>query len=241
MKIADDHSWPRADRWPRADCRPPSEAVFVLHGFAGNRLLMYRMAQGLRRAGYAVHHWTYSSVRSRIAGLAERLRDDVQRAEIEHGYGRIHVVAHSLGSIIAREAFCVDVPAALNRLVMLAPPNSGSHVARAGALFLGRMCPVLHELSSATGSYVNQLESPTELEIGIIAAARDWVVRRHSTVLSNQTDYIVLTGDHVRLPLLRRSVEQTIEFLRRGQFSHAAGVMNDRQLGAGGQTSAAPA
>jgi pimeloyl-ACP methyl ester carboxylesterase len=193
------------------------EAVYLLHGFAGNRLLMHRMARNLQRAGYEVRNWSYPSVRSAIAVHAAALRDDVELA-VELGHHRIHFVAHSLGSIVLRRALCENPPPVVGRIVMLAPPNSGSAWARAGAIFLGKFCPVLHELSTIPSSYVNRLRSPEGIEIGVIAGSHDWVVRRKDTILRCRHDHIVVRGDHLRLPLLRAAIDQTLNFLRAGGF-----------------------
>ncbi len=66
---------------------------------------------------------------------------------------------------------------------MLGPPNSGSHIARRLAASLGRFCPPLHELSDAPDSYVNRLDQPTGIDLGIIAAESDRVVKLTSTFL----------------------------------------------------------
>lgn len=213
----------------RAACIPATtgsgcerEAVYLLHGFAARPVIMRRLGGFLRGHGYAVHNWGYRTLRGRIAGHAEALRDELQTVAESHGYDRVHLVAHSLGSIVARQALCGDAPGLVERVVMLAPPNRGSHVARAGALVMGRVCPVLHELSSRSDSFVNRLGEPRHVEVGVIAASQDWVVRRCHTHLESQRDHVVVRGDHVRLPLLRACAEQTLSFLRTGAFHSGA-------------------
>jgi hypothetical protein len=213
----------KSDRFVDIDREPTQavrEAVYLLHGFAGNRLMMSRLARFLARRNYVVYNWKYSSVRLKIAHHADALRYDVERSARADAVRRIHFVTHSLGSIIVRKAFLDNQPDILGRIVMLAPPNGGSGVARAGAVVIGRLCPVLHELSSQPNSYVNRLAVPNRLEIGVIAASNDWVVRRHNTNITSQRDHIVVRGDHVRLPLLRGAAEQAHHFLRTGAFSH---------------------
>jgi pimeloyl-ACP methyl ester carboxylesterase len=200
---------------------PRQEAVYLLHGFAGNPLLMHRLARHLRRTNYAVRQWGYPSTRRTIAFHASRLRDEIDRVAEADEFERIHFVAHSLGSIIVRQAFHSDHPPIVGRIVMLAPPNAGSHFARAGAAVIGRFCPVLRELSTRPDSYVNQLGPSSLREIGVVAASNDWVVRRRNTHLPTQRDHIVVRGDHVRLPLLRTSADQTLHFLATGSFRHA--------------------
>ncbi len=102
---------------------------------------------------------------------------------------------------------------------MLGPPNGGSPVARQLAPRLGAICPPLRELSDEADSYVNRLETSLELELGIIAAASDRVVRLPSTMLPGQSDHIVLPGRHGELPWRRDTRDEVVHFLRRGRFS----------------------
>ena len=196
------------------------EAVYLLHGFAGKPLLMHRLARFLQSRNYVVRNWGYPSTRRTIGDHAIALRDEVDRVIEQGEFHRVHFVTHSMGSIIVRHAFRKDQPPIIGRIVMLAPPNGGSHFARLGAVVLGRLCPVLRELSTTPDSHVNRLGVVSCLEVGIIAASNDWVVRRRNTHLPTQRDHIVVLGDHVRLPLLRASAEQTLHFLATGTFCH---------------------
>lgn len=200
--------------------RTPDEAVVLLHGLAANRLAMTRLAGFLKSRSYLTANWGYRSIRGSIdsfaASFQQRLVDFVSGGQ----FNRVHVVAHSMGGIIARRAFATFRPTNLGRLVMLAPPNGGSHVARRLATPLGRLCPPLRELSDDPWSYVNRLDAPHELEVGIIAAASDRVVKLESTMLPNQNDHIVLPGHHGLLPLRRDTADQVIHFLQHGTFDH---------------------
>ena len=208
---------------PRAAQSSPvqPEVVYVLHGFGGRPWLMHRLASYLRRQNYAVRNWGYSSFRQTVAFHAAELRDELDRAAAEDDFRRVHFVTHSLGSIIVRQILCERRPRQLGRIVMLAPPNGGSHMVRALAAVLGGVCPILHEISTKPGSYVNRLAAPPQVEIGVIAASRNWIVSRRSTHLETQTDHVVVRGDHIRLPLLRASAEQTVHFLATGAFRRA--------------------
>jgi pimeloyl-ACP methyl ester carboxylesterase len=197
-----------------------SELVFLLHGFGGRPVLMARVAHHLRRNGYAVRNWAYRSVRGQIGDHTSRLRDELARVAAEGRHRHIHFVTHSLGGIVVRQLLCQSALGTFRRIVMLAPPNSGSHVARIGSMFLRGLCPVLQEISDRKTSLVNRLSAPSDVEIGIIAGSGDWVVQQRSTHLASERDHIVLRGGHLRLPFLRSCVEQTGHFLRHGTFDH---------------------
>jgi pimeloyl-ACP methyl ester carboxylesterase len=210
----------------RAAGRPATELVILLHGFGGRPVLMSRVARHLRRNNYAVRNWAYRSVRGRISDHSSRLRDELARIAAEGKFDRIHFVTHSLGGIVVRQLMSQTALTAICRIVMVAPPNSGTPVARFAALALRRLCPVLREISDQKASLVNLLSPPPGVEIGIIAGSGDWVVQQSSTHLSNERDHIVLRGGHLRLPLLRSCVEQVEYFLRHGAFNHAPAAGN---------------
>jgi pimeloyl-ACP methyl ester carboxylesterase len=196
------------------------EAVYLLHGFAGRPLWMSRLARHLCGARYTVHNWRYSGVRKTIADHAAALGRQVGRVVDSGSIHRVHFVTHSLGGIIIRQMLAEYQQPHIGRVVMLAPPNTGSHVAHAFSLLLGRLCPILGEMSTKADSYVNRLHVPHQVEIGVIAASRDWVVRRKNTHLPTQKDHIVIRGDHIRLPFLRTAADQTLHFLEHGLFQH---------------------
>ncbi len=95
-------------------------------------------------------------------------------AERDPAVSAIHVVTHSLGGIILRQALTLGVPAKLGRVVMLAPPNRGSAWARRMGPWLGRLVPALPQLSDAPGSLVNRLPAmPSAVQVAVIAAEHD--------------------------------------------------------------------
>jgi pimeloyl-ACP methyl ester carboxylesterase len=191
---------------------------------------MSRVARHLHRHGYTVHNWTYRSMRKQIAYHADRLLDELARIGAQGPWARVHFVTHSLGGIVVRHMLChsPSIRPHIGRIVMLAPPNSGSHVARFGSAVLRGLCPTLREISDRQTSFVNRLSEPQNVEIGIIAGSGDWVVRRSSTHLRNERDYIVVRGGHLRLPFLRASVDQTAHFLRHGTFKRECPVVGEQ-------------
>src|SRR5262249_48898603 len=119
------------------------ELVFLLHGFGGRPVLMSRVARHLRLSNFDVRNWGYRSVRMPIEYNTDRLRDQLARIAAEGEYSGIHFVTHSLGGIVVRHVLDQSRLTGVPRVVMLAPPNAGSHVARIGSIFLRRVCPVL--------------------------------------------------------------------------------------------------
>jgi pimeloyl-ACP methyl ester carboxylesterase len=194
------------------------ELVFLLHGFGGRPVLMSRLAKFLCRNNFAVCNWAYPSVREPLARNTNRLEHELARIDAAGEFLRVHFVTHSLGGIVVRQLLSESPGSLVHRIVMLAPPNSGSHMARFGSLILRGFCPVLREISDRTTSLVQGLSAPCDCEIGIIAGSGDWVVRQNSTHLPTERDHIVVRAGHLRLPLVRSCLEQTTHFLKHGTF-----------------------
>ncbi len=180
---------------------------------------MQRLHWTLQSAGYSVENWKYRSVRSSLPRLGADLRLHLDHLRDDSSVRSIHLVTHSMGSIVARCALQAGPCDKVQRWVMLAPPNQGSHAARWLAPWLGWFCEPLVQLSDATDSFVKRLSPPRDVEIGVLVAALDHVVRRSSTQLETQKDWMVLPGPHGALPWRGDACRQVAHFLEHGHFS----------------------
>jgi pimeloyl-ACP methyl ester carboxylesterase len=194
----------------------PNDVVVLVHGLAGHRAVMSPLARALRGHFSQVRSWGYSSLWARIErhglALAKELRSLDERAT-----GRIHLVTHSMGGIVGRLALAEYTPRHLGRVLMLAPPNRGSHLATRAAPYLGRFFPPIAQMCDDAGSFVASLP-PVGAELGIIAASRDLLVREDATHLAGETDHITLPGRHLSLLWNRTTAEQVRHFLQHGRF-----------------------
>jgi pimeloyl-ACP methyl ester carboxylesterase len=196
------------------------DAVVLVHGLAANQLVMAPLARVLGRAYSRVVNWGYSSLWSPIERHGQRLAALIKG--LEEQAERIHIVTHSMGGIITRLALAEHEPRRLGRLVMVAPPNRGSHVATWLAPWLGRIIPPIEQLADQADSFVCRLPLPKVPEVGVIAAAADFLVREPSTHLEGETDHITLPGLHSSLLWRRETAEQVQHFLEHGRFHRAA-------------------
>ena len=201
--------------------QPSADKVILVHGLAGHGVVMSPLARALRGHFAGVTTWGYSSLWSRIERHGHALAKSLRQMD-DRESGRIHLVTHSLGGIVARLALAEYAPLRLGRILMLAPPNRGSHLATRAAPMLGRFLPPIAQLCDNADSFVCTLPAPAGAELGIIAASHDLLVREESTHLASETDHITLPGLHVSLLWSRTTAEQVRHFLEHGRFWRAS-------------------
>ncbi|MGI8981155.1 MAG: esterase/lipase family protein [Pirellulaceae bacterium] len=201
---------------------PSSQALILIHGLGAHWLIMSPLARRLQSQFGRVINWSYASLWSGIERHGQQMAEQLQQLDDDPGVERIHLITHSMGGIVARLALAARLPAKMGRMVMLAPPNTGSHVARSLAPILGRICPPLMQLSDAEQSFVASLPPLSAVEIGIIAARHDLLVAEPRTHLSTEKEHIILPGMHSSLLWRQETAEQAAAFLASGRFRQNA-------------------
>jgi pimeloyl-ACP methyl ester carboxylesterase len=136
-----------------------------VHGLWLNGLEFFVLRDRLRRAGFAPENFHYPSMHTTLRdaadALAERLRGQGSTA---------HVVAHSLGGLVACEAYArhPDLPA--GRIVLMGSPVRGSRTARAVAShWYGPAA--LGPLALAELAREREVACPATREVGVIAGS----------------------------------------------------------------------
>jgi pimeloyl-ACP methyl ester carboxylesterase len=194
------------------------DTIVLAHGLGGRRLLMRPMARWLEQHFGQVINWGYRSLWSPIESHGKDFAALLRQLDHEGNSGRIHLVGHSMGGIIARLALAEYVPQRLGRFVMIAPPNRGSRVARHLAPHLGRFIPPIQQLTDDRQSFVCTLPPPAVPDLGIIAADLDFMVEQDNTRLGCECDHIVLPGLHSTLLWRQETAIQVRHFLETGRF-----------------------
>ena len=198
---------------------PQSELVFLLHGIAANRWMMHTLAKRLTKSGYEVNNWGYASTWGSIEDHSRRLAEALQAADNDPSITTIHIVAHSMGSIVTRHALAQFRPRKLRRVVLLGPPNRGSPWASVFGPWLRLLCRPIDQLAARSGSFVNELGPLDAVEFGVIAAGHDILVPLASTHLAGQRDHRIVPCMHSML-LFREDVATMIRsFLSHGTFT----------------------
>jgi len=150
------------------------QLVVLVHGIGAHRWVMWPLQRRLQQAGFLTHNFGYASWRS-IAQTADRWIVRVRQVIEREKPDIVHVVGHSMGCIVARQALAQWTPTEFRRMVMLTPPSRGTPTADRVSPYLGWCVPPVRELQTGPTSLVNLLPLPT-YPFAVVRAARDFII-----------------------------------------------------------------
>jgi len=207
--------------------------VVVLHGMGRTPVSMKRMENKLEDQGYIVINKGYPSLKEPVPALVSNLCYTVE-TECRDKSKKIHFVTHSLGGILVRCYLKEKRDINLGRVVMLAPPNSGSEVTDTF-----RNIPLYGKITGKAGQTLgtrtNDLPKslgPVDFELGVIAGnvsmnplyssfingANDGKVSVKNTQVAGMKDMLVVPSSHTWIMNRQIVIDQVIHFLRNGKF-----------------------
>jgi pimeloyl-ACP methyl ester carboxylesterase len=212
------------------------EVVVLLHGVASVPLSMKYLEKGFEEEGYTVLNLGYPSTRESIGENAAAIRAEILEYVDSLDPGTevtVHLVAHSLGNLVARRAMSDGIPN-LGRMVMIAPPNHGSFVAEAVKhlnIFFWIYGESGQQLSADNRAFFEELPEPS-CSFGIIAGGKgnnegflplipgddDGVIRVETTRLPGADDFTIIDAEHTLILFKKETLRQTVHFLRNGYF-----------------------
>src|SRR5262245_18407280 len=206
--------------------------VVLLHGLARGHGSMAKLGTYLRAQGFETWSHTYPSRKHSITYLASALADHIAEAA---GERPLHAVTHSLGSIVVRHLN--DPRLQWTRIVMLAPPNQGSHLAAGmvrNPLFRWFYGPAASELADATawppppapfaviaGTRSRALTNPTSWTMArrFPAGTRnDGTVAVEETKLPGMTAFAEVDATHTWIMDAQEARRLTLAYLQNGRF-----------------------
>jgi pimeloyl-ACP methyl ester carboxylesterase len=210
------------------------DGVVLLHGISRTALSFRKMQLALERAGFATLNLDYASRRKALEALAEDIHPAIQPFA-DRIDGSIHFVCHSMGGLLARVYIAGHRPKRLGRVVMLGTPNSGSEIAdrlKNFGPYRAFFGPAGQQLGTQRDDAIKALLPPPDYPVGIVAGNRsvypissaflpkphDGRVSVENTKLDGMADHIVMETSHPWLVRNGPAIEQTIVFLRDGEF-----------------------
>ena len=220
------------------------EGVLLLHGIARRSSSLRPMERAFRTSGFATLNLDYPARRASLAELVEIVAASV--AAFAARVGRLHIVTHSMGGLLARGLITRHRPHNLGRVVMLAPPNGGSEVADAllpFAAYRHFFGPAGAELVTRRNDKLQRLLGTVDYPLGIIAGDRsvyplesalmlkgpnDGRVTVERTRCPGMTDHITLHTTHAMMMWNPRVIREALHFVRHERFSHGAAGLRGR-------------
>ena len=207
-----------------------AETIILIHGLWMHGIVLLPQQRWLRAEGFSVRRFSYPSWSGGLAGNANLLSSFVN----ETPGAVIHLVAHSLGGLVALKMLSQEPDVRIRRVVLLGTPYAGCHcVITLAAL------PVVNVLVGRTFKDWFSRPRPalqTKVEIGVIAGTRsiglgrlipglarpnDGVVAVDETRISAAKDSIALNVSHSGMLVSRACAWQIANFIRTGKFIHA--------------------
>lgn len=218
---------------------PAADCTILIHGLARTARSMKPVAEVLRDEGHAVVMLNYPSRKFDIPSLATTTISTGLKACTKIAPdARRNFVTHSLGGILLRYHFEAQPDTSVNRVVMLGPPNRGSHVADKlhrvpGYGFLNG--PAGRQLGTGADSVPNTL-GKVPFTLGVIAGSRtvnpilstmipnpdDGKVHVDNTKVEGMTDFCVVKASHTFLMGNDVALGQIVNFLQEGRFEKDA-------------------
>ena len=211
-----------------------AECVVLMHGLNRSWRAMEPLAAKLQKAGYSTVNVDYPSQLGTIEELAPVVVGIGVDACRETGARTIHFVTHSMGGILLRYQHEQAPIEDIGRVVMLGPPNQGSELVDQTREWPGIESvngPAGAQLGTGPDSMPSRL-GPVSFPLGVIAGTAtinvlasamlpdedDGKVTVERTRVEGMTDFLVVDDSHRYMLRSRTVLENTVAFLRSGQF-----------------------
>ena len=200
----------------------------LIHGYLRAKESFASLQSRLENEGFEVYAINYPSSWHDLNLLTTNTAALIKR--VSRDFEQVNIVTHSMGGIIARKALSASPPKGNGRLVMLAPPNQGAHMAD----LLLSWWPSQHvtgpagkELVTKASSFARNAGAPS-CPFLIIAGGRgdntgynpalpgddDGVVSVQETQLAGATEHVVVPALHTFLMNNDEAIQKTVDFLQ---------------------------
>jgi pimeloyl-ACP methyl ester carboxylesterase len=200
-----------------------SQRVVLIHGIWMPGTVMAWMAAQLRGAGFDCGTFHYHGVTRSPAEAIERLRDEL-------AHGPAHVLAHSLGGLVALQTLREHPELPVHRVVCLGSPLRGSRAVHGmrqrpwAAATLGHAAPLLErgfdrwQGAAEIGSVAGTLPHGLGHVFGDFEDEHDGSVAVAETRLPGLADHAVIRASHSGMLFSAEAARLAIRFFREGRF-----------------------
>lgn len=206
------------------------DIVVLMHGLARSNAAMWLLNLRLKKAGFHVKTVGYRSLNRTPEQIVEDISQQIDQC-CKGQTNKVHFVGHSLGGLLIRAYLQDNEVNNLGQVVLIGTPNQGTKVAdyfqdKWWAKIAG---PTALALGTGEASFPKTLEDPY-YPVGVIAGVSqndnddilpgldDGLVPVESTKVNNMNDFIVVFSGHSMMRYNEDVADQSIHFLRHGQF-----------------------
>jgi pimeloyl-ACP methyl ester carboxylesterase len=207
------------------------EIIVLLHGLGRNATSMWLLASRLEDAGYYVHRVEYGSLHQNPNEILTEISSQINQCCQQHTQS-VHFVGHSLGGLMVRAYLQENKVDRLGRVVLLGTPNKGSEAVDhfSESWLLDILGPTAKVLGTDSNSFPKTLKAPyypvgviagvikSKLNDPVIPGKDDGLVSVEATKIDEMTDFIIIETGHSMMRYNSEVADQTIEFIRNGEF-----------------------
>lgn len=210
--------------------------VVLLHGVLMNAVEMLYLKRQLEKQDFKVHSLSYQSVKYTIEENTRRLHSQISLLDSPE----LHIVAHSLGGVMAMHLLQTYPELRIKHIVMLGTPIAGSYAAEKisqwrliGRLLTNSMASGLdgkHQFQSAQtqlaqckiGMIAGSIKSPIGLGLllGKLPDENDGTVLLRETKHPIISEHLIVNKSHTGLIFSKKVSGLIANFLRNGHFSN---------------------
>lgn len=180
--------------------------VLLLHGYVCNRGFLLPLRRYLRAHGIAAYSHNLEPVYAGIDSYADGLARHVEKILADTGAGKLVILAHSMGGLVARAYLRKHGTRHVAKLITLGTPHQGTVMARLGAGENGRHMVPGNDWLRRLNEHV-----PALPVVSVFSYHDNIVMPQESAVLAG-AKIVRLSGmGHVSMPFSRRIREIALE------------------------------
>lgn len=195
---------------------PAEHLVVLLHGLGRTRRSLARLDRALIQAGLTTARLDYPSTRRPIQDHAATIADLLDHVPIP---AKLSFASHSLGNLVVRQLLGFDAPwrSAIERIVMVAPPNKGASLAASldkGGVMRGILGPSYGQIAEGFATTLPVPDVPVAVFAGDAAGVPgDGLLTVDETRLEDASEHHVVPAIHTFVMNHPAVIRGTVSFL----------------------------